>query len=53
MEGATAATHGWEGPGAVGAKMPSMIGYHNKGPGAWADLAMGDKVIFMPPVCFV
>jgi hypothetical protein len=36
-EGATGQAHGWEGPGEVGRKMPTVIGYHDKGPGAWAE----------------
>jgi hypothetical protein len=37
VEGSTAAAHDWEGPGEPGLKMPTMIGYHDKGPGAWAE----------------
>ena len=37
VEGKTADAHGWEGPGEVGNKMPTVIGYHDKGPGAWAE----------------
>jgi hypothetical protein len=37
VEGKTADAHGWQGPGEVGEKMATMIGYHDKGPGAWAE----------------
>jgi len=38
VEGTTARAHGWEGPGAPGETMATMIGYHDKGPGAWAEV---------------
>lgn len=34
-EGSMALAHGWKGPGVPA--LPTVIGYHNKGPGAWAE----------------
>jgi hypothetical protein len=36
-EGAIAAKHGWVGPGTQEGTMPTVIGYHSTGPGAWAE----------------
>ena len=36
-EGALALEHGWIGPGGPGRAMPTVIGYHDTGPGAWAE----------------
>ena len=36
-EGALAASHGWIGPGEPGRTLPTVIGYHDTGPGAWTE----------------
>ena len=36
-EGGLAKEHGWVGPGQAGRKMPTVIGHHTTGPGAWAE----------------
>ena len=36
-EGALGIEHGWIGPGIAGRTMPTVIGYHTTGPGAWTE----------------